>query len=755
MISLRCKIRRYAAEWGIIMKKIIGIFTAITLLVVSFSNFGASAAEAATQIRLISLKGGKALSVLDRSTENGKNAIAWTDKAAANQTFDLIYTNDGYCKMVAKHSGKGLGIYAASKAEGGEVVQWSLDGTPNQEWKLEPVPYGGGTCYKVINRGSGLCLAFKNEDASDGTIAVQSTYTGSEGQLWQAVRVSGEPLRQVQKITISDKAQEGRKVSCSVNCRLAGKYIVCCASYKDGELCGITKKEFELSEGESAAFEAEIAQECEKGVIYAWEKEGLKPAMDKTEIGIPEGALPEWTKDLRESLEKTAEALSKKLTGGEFPPLTVTAEDFGFKEGLATAYIQAAVNYVSENGGGTVCLKDGDYTSGTIVMRSNVRLEVQKGARLLGSTDLNDYPEHIAQRQTVMDTNMGMNQSLIFAEGCDNISICGEGVVDGQGTQDNFPGKETTGGTPGRPFLIRILDCTNVHVKDINLKDAACWMQNYLNCENVLIENINVENQANYNNDGIDIDGCRNVIVRGCYVSSGDDAMCFKGASQTACENVLVENCTFLSSCNGLKFGTDSQGDFRNVLVRNCTIGGVSEDMRRIKHAYADSGISFEGVDGGTVENILVTDVEIIRAMSPLFLRVDDRARVKPTDERPPVSSMRRIVFENITGSDNGARGSYFLGIAEKSIEDIVLLNISLGQKPTSKNLVKEESIGEMRGVYPDAHMIDGKGDAPAYALWARHVKNLTLINYCVKPEGHEIRPRLVLCSDVSFAEYN
>ena len=93
---------------------------------------------------------------------------------------------------------------------------------------------------------------------------------------------------------------------------------------------------------------------------------------------------------------------------------------------------------------------------------------------------------------------MGMHQSLIFAEGCENVSICGQGQIDGQG--HHFPGEETAHGTPGRPFLMRFLDCRNVHIKDITLKDAACWMQNYLHCENLLIEDIHVENQANYNN---------------------------------------------------------------------------------------------------------------------------------------------------------------------------------------------------------------------------------------------------------------
>ncbi len=120
---------------------------------------------------------------------------------------------------------------------------------------------------------------------------------------------------------------------------------------------------------------------------------------------------------------------------------------------------------------------------------------------------------------------MGMNQSLIFAEGCENISICGDGMIDGRGSKQNFPGTETIGSTPGRPFLIRVIDCKGVHIKDIHLKDSPCWMQNYLHCEDLLIEHINVENR-------------KGVIVRHCVVNSEDDAMCFKGASERPGEQI-------------------------------------------------------------------------------------------------------------------------------------------------------------------------------------------------------------------------
>lgn len=458
---------------------------------------------------------------------------------------------------------------------------------------------------------------------------------------------------------------------------------------------------------------------------------------------------PEWYQQLHDDLPKMAQELTESLTGWHGGDLVVTPEEMGYQGmGLATEAIQKAVDHASAQGGGTVMLGKGDYVTGTIVMKDNVRLQVAAGSRMLASTDLNDFPEHICKRVTVQDTHMGMNQALIFAEGCVNISLCGPGEIDGRGTQDNFPGGETQHGTPGRPFLIRMVDCKGVHINGITLRDAACWMENYFNCENVLIEDLTVRNQANYNNDGIDIDGCRNVIIRRCDVQSGDDALCFKGASEMPCYNVLIEDCRLYSSCNALKVGTDTQGSFQRVYVRNCQIGGVSEDTRGIKHPCSDSGVSLEMVDGSVLEDFLITNIDIKRAWSPIFFRLEDRGRVKPGEPKPPVGTLRRVIIEHVTGEDNGPRGSYMIGIPEKAIEDVIIHDVQLKQHASVKPVLKEADVDELRGVYPDAHMIDDLGDAPAYAMWARHVKGLILSDYYVEPVGEDPRPEFVMKSD-------
>lgn len=457
------------------------------------------------------------------------------------------------------------------------------------------------------------------------------------------------------------------------------------------------------------------------------------------------GQLPGWASNLRVELERMARELTARLQPWKGPRLTLEPEDVGHvgdRTQVATRAIQAAIDAVAQRGGGTVRLSRGDYVSGTLDLRSNVRLEVRKGARLLASLDLKDFPQRVASRATVMDSNMGMNQSLIFAQRCQNIGLCGGGLIDGRGTQQSFPGAETTAGTPGRPFLIRVLDCRRVPVQGIHLKDAACWMQNYLNCEDLLIEDITVENQANFNNDGVDIDGCRRVIVRNCVINSEDDGLCFKGASQRPMEDVLVENCRLYSTCNALKFGTDSQGDFRRVLVRNLEVGGPSASMRSFNRRRAISGVSWEVVDGGTVEDIVATGIRIVRAQSPLFLRLGDRGRVRPEDKRPPPGNLRRIVFDGISGDDNGARGSFFLGLADKPIEDVALRDLRL-EVGAHDAVPDEDAIPEMRGDYPDAQMIGGV--TPAYGLWTRYLNGLTLVGVTFTPDGADPRPAIKL----------
>lgn len=118
-------------------------------------------------------------------------------------------------------------------------------------------------------------------------------------------------------------------------------------------------------------------------------------------------------------------------------------------------------------------------------------------------------------------------------------------------------------------------------------------MQNYLACKDMIIDGIKVINtNSNYNCDGLDPDGCKNVIIRNCHIESHDDAMCLKSASGQANENILIENCKFYSTCNAFKFGTDTQRDFRNIYARNLLLGSLTESSNNFlkRKDYPSSG---------------------------------------------------------------------------------------------------------------------------------------------------------------------
>ena len=122
----------------------------------------------------------------------------------------------------------------------------------------------------------------------------------------------------------------------------------------------------------------------------------------------------------------------------------------------------------------------------------------------------------------------------------------------------------------------------------------------------MIIDGIKVINtNSNYNCDGLDPDGCKNVIIRNCHIESHDDAMCLKSASGQANENILIENCKFYSTCNAFKFGTDTQRDFRNIYARNLLLGSLTESSNNfLKRKDCSTGITLETVDGGNAEEL-------------------------------------------------------------------------------------------------------------------------------------------------------
>jgi polygalacturonase len=464
-----------------------------------------------------------------------------------------------------------------------------------------------------------------------------------------------------------------------------------------------------------------------------------------------------WAEPMKQKLELIADSLTQNLKPWQVPKRTFRVERFGAKgdgKSMNTVAIQKAIDTCSERGGGVVLFSKGDYLTGTFQLKSGVMIQVDKGARILGSTDINDYPEKIEEFKSVMSEIYRFRQSLIYAEKAERIGIRGLGEIYFQGEKSHFSSPETVGPIKDRPLGIRMIECKQVVLQDIFLHNSAAWMQNYLACQDLIFDGIRVVNHANYNNDGLDPDGCTNVIIRNCYINAEDDAMCLKGASSLPSQNMLIENSTFVSTCNALKVGTDTQGDFRNIIVRNVTLGGVPEGEETIAGRQSSTGITLATVDGGHVHDVLIQNATINQARCPIFIRIGNRGRVIPGVEKPVPGTLKHIVIENVSGKRNFRQGSLISGIYNAPVEDIVIRNYQIKMEGGGGKELIHRTVPESEAGYPDAHKFLKDG-LPSYGFFLRHAQGVTIQNASVATESRDERPELSNGGDVSNSVYN
>lgn len=393
---------------------------------------------------------------------------------------------------------------------------------------------------------------------------------------------------------------------------------------------------------------------------------------------------------------------------------------------LDTRALQNAIDACAGSGGGTVRLPAGRYLSGTLFLRSRVTLHLEPGAVLLGSTNLADYPETVQKFRSYTDNYT--DKSLIYAEGAEDIAITGRGVIDGQGAAFKGPYKV-------RPYTIRIIECRNVLVEGVTMRDSPMWMQHYLACDGVVIRGIAVHSRVNHNNDGIDIDCCSRVRISDCDIWSGDDAICLKATANRSCRDVAITNCVISTNCNALKMGTETNGGFENVTIANCTV----YDTRL-------GGLALEIVDGGTMDRITVSNLVMHNTGAPIFIRLGDRARpFREGDARPPAGRMRNVLISNVEADGGSRTGCALSGLPGQNIENVTLENISLAFTGGGKLSDAARAIPEFPDKYPEYGMF---GTLPAYGLYCRHITGLRLRNVRTRFAAAEGRPALI-CDDV------
>jgi polygalacturonase len=400
---------------------------------------------------------------------------------------------------------------------------------------------------------------------------------------------------------------------------------------------------------------------------------------------------------------------------------------------LCTQAIQNAVDQCSQSGGGTVYFPAGTWLTGTIYLESHVTLCLDSGCLLLGSKEKKDY----GRPRKLRDTGVEIFSfwAIIAGKNLKNIAIRGRGTIDGQGS--NFKYKNGP-----RPKNIYLENCSDVLIEGITMRSAGSWMQHYRRCDRLSIRDITVFNHVSYNNDGLNIDSCRDVIITGCRVDSDDDAIVLKSLSLNPCENITISDCIVSSHCNSIKMGTESGGGFQNITVTNCTICSPRYSKVIYGRQRGLAGVALEIVDGGTLDRVVISNLTIEGVTVPIFMRLGNRARLYEKDQsKPDIGNFRNVIISNVVATDCSQIGCSITGLPGHNIENVVLSNIHLGFEGTGTKKDASREIPEKPTSYPESVMF---GTLPAYGFFCRHVNGFKFQNIRLKTTSADYRHAIV-----------
>jgi len=426
---------------------------------------------------------------------------------------------------------------------------------------------------------------------------------------------------------------------------------------------------------------------------------------------------------------------------------------------LNTRSIQFAIDYIHKEGGGRLVFDVGRFLTGSIHLKSNVGLHLLEGAVIVGSLNPLDYD---SLRFT----------ALILSDNQQNISVTGNGIIDGQGRQvarnvvdlvhrglikDAFRNDRPE--VEDRPMLIYFRNCTDVYIRKVTMRNAAAWVQTYDQCTLLHIDSITVDSRAFWNNDGLDIVDCDSVTIANSYIDAADDGICLKSHdAKKVCQNIAVRNCVIRSSASAIKFGTASLGGFRNIQIINI----------KVFDTYR-SAIALEAVDGGFIDNVEVDSLQISHTGNAIFLLIGERITGKKgrlnnvrinhvvaeiAADKPdigyeyagPIEHMPRNISPAVVIA--GLPGTM---ITHVSIDNIQLIHPGKGNSKFANVSLKElDSIPENAAAYPEFSMFH---ELPAWAIYIRHAEDINVRGSSLSCINNDYRTAIVL-DDVHHSQF-
>ena len=408
---------------------------------------------------------------------------------------------------------------------------------------------------------------------------------------------------------------------------------------------------------------------------------------------------------------------------------------------LNTDAVQRAIDTCTKENGGTVLVPAGDFVIGTIELKSNVTLRIAAKGRLLGSAKI----EHYKAGNNVPPGNG--NIVMISAANAENIRIEGPGTIDGNGAKFftgrgdmTGPGQNSAEGYSQRPHLLIFYRCTNLGIRDVFLTASAYHCTRILQCNRVNLDAVRIHNRVNLNNDGFHINSSQYVHIINCDVTCQDDACALFGSNKF----ITVTNCTFSTRWSVFRFGG---GEAENITISNCVI-------------YDTYGCPIKARFGGRsrFENISFSNLVMRNVTGPISIGLDSSRRNPTPNTQPPAKGVVRNIRFNGIRAIVVAEGKQHAdlpwpqkfrpgetrqcivlnGVGEDYLEDISFQDVHVTYEGGGTVEEAEREVPKMAGEYFEI------GTPPAYGLYARNVRGLSLNNVRLEVAAADLRPAVV-----------
>ena len=357
-----------------------------------------------------------------------------------------------------------------------------------------------------------------------------------------------------------------------------------------------------------------------------------------------------------------------------------------------TAAIQSAIDACKK--GGKVRIPEGDYLSGALFLKSDMTLQIDKGARIKGIAEAKAYPIHTYRWEgkeckcyaSLINAGVGTDAPVR------NVKIVGEGIIDASG--EALKRSEQGEGKAERGRALCIRNAENVYIKGVTVRQSPSWCVHLICCNKVSINGVSVHTRTDeygrryrdiYNGDGIDPDSCKNVYIFNSTIASQDDCIAIKSGRDEegrkaglSSEHIRITNCRFESGF-GVAIGSEMSGGVKDVLVRDC----------RFRNTFSIGSVKTCRGRGGVIEDVVFEDVELINTDREFSdckwfrggIYVDCYYSVdEVTDEKEDIWDgtplIRNVSFKNATVDTCGGNAVYISGLPERYLENISLENI-------------------------------------------------------------------------------